>query len=348
MPKEKITIKDVARVAGVSTQTVSRVLNNRSDVSADTRTRVQKVIATLGYSPNVFARNLSRGRSNTLGVVGYGLVYYGSSSVLTGIESKANELGFSLTLSLIDRFDPLRVENILYDLLSRRVEGIIWAVPAIVNNFDWLAEKFSKIQTPVVYINKGPTDSDFVSALDNRLGGRLATEYLMEQGYERVGIITGPSDWWEARERLESWREVVTAAGYSDVDNLIVEGDWSPPSGDVGLHALLDQDPEIDAVFISNDQMALGALQAARRLGLSIPEDLGIVGFDDIPEAAYFYPSLTTVRQNARELGAMAVDWVSALIKAQQTGETLEPEISWSEPRLIVRKSAVRKQEVIE
>ena len=343
MSQDKLTIKDVARVAGVSTQTVSRVLNNRLDVSAETRARVQRVIANLGYSPNVFARNLSRGRSNTLGIIGFGLVYYGSSSVLTGIENKANELGFSLTLSLIDRLDPMQVERILYDLLSRRVEGIIWAVPAIVDDFDWLAEKFSKIQTPVVYINKGPTDLDFVSALDNRTGGKLATEYLMKQGYKRIGIITGPREWWEAQERLESWREMVTAAEYLDIDNLIVEGDWSPASGDVGLHTLLDQDPEVDAVFVSNDQMALGALQAARRLGLSIPEDLGIVGFDDIPEAAYFYPSLTTIRQDAKEIGATAVDRVSTLIRTQQAGETLEPSISWTQPRLIVRKSAVRK-----
>ncbi len=345
MPTEKITIKDVARIAGVSTQTVSRVLNDRSDVSTETRARVQQVIATLGYSPNVFARNLSRGRSNTLGVIGFGLVYYGSSSVLTGIESKANELGFSLTLSLLDRPDPIRVEHILYDFLSRRVEGIIWAVPAIIPNFDWLAEKFSKIQTPVVFVNKGPTDSDFVSALNNRSGGKLATEHLMSQGYERIGIITGPGDWWEAQERLESWRDMVTAAGYTDIDNLIAKGDWSPASGDVGLHTLLDQDPEIDAVFASNDQMALGALQAARRLGLCIPEDLGIVGFDDIPEAAYFYPSLTTIRQDAKELGAMAVEQISTMIQAQQVGESLEPIISWSQPRLIVRKSAMRKQE---
>lgn len=342
MPKEKLTIKDVARAAGVSTQTVSRVLNNRLDVSAETRTRVQQVITKLGYSPNVFARNLSRGRSNTLGVIGYGLVYYGSSSVLAGIEGKANELGFSLTLSLIDSLEPKRVENILYDFLSRRVEGIIWAVPAIVNDFEWLAEKFSTIQTPVVYINKGPTNSDFVSALNNRHGGRLATQHLMEQGYKRIGIITGPCDWWEAQERLESWREVVATAGYSDIDKLIVEGDWSPHSGDVGLRTLLDQDSDVDAVFVSNDQMALGALQAARNLGLRIPEDLGIIGFDDIPEAAYFYPSLTTIRQNAKELGAMAVDWISALIQAQRAGETLNPDTSWSEPQLIVRKSALK------
>jgi DNA-binding LacI/PurR family transcriptional regulator len=340
--KDKITIKDVARVAGVSTQTVSRVLNNRSDVSRETRSRVQQVIASMGYSPNVFARNLSRGRSNTLGVIGYGLVYYGSSSVLTGIENKTNELGFSLTLSLIDRVEPSRVERILYDLLSRRVEGIIWAVPGDINAFDWLAEKFSKVQTPLVYINKGANGSEHVTAVDNRLGGKLATEHLRQQGYQRIGIITGPSSWWEAQERLNGWRDVVQAAGYANVDNLIVEGDWNAPSGDAGLHTLLDRNPGIDAVFVSNDQMALGALQAARRLGLRVPEQLGIVGFDDIPEAAYFYPPLTTVHQDARNLGAIAVERINTLIKVQQEGETLEPETLWLEPRMMVRESSMR------
>ena len=343
LSRNKITIKDVARTAGVSTQTVSRVINNRSDVSMETRTRVQQVISSLGYSPNVFARNLSRGRSNTLGVIGYGLVYYGTSSVLTGIESKANELGFSLTLSLIDRVEPSKVDRILYDFFSRRVEGIIWAVPSDITTFDSLAGKFAKVQTPLIYINKSPNGSDHVTALDNRLGGKLATEHLLHQGYQRVGIVTGPSTWWEAQERLNGWQEVVKAAGYLNIDSLIVEGDWNPPSGDVGLHALLDRDPEIDAVFVSNDQMALGALQAARRLGLSIPENLGIVGFDDIPEAAYFYPPLTTIRQDTRKLGAIAVEQMNALIEAHHEGETLEPETLWLEPRLIVRESSIRK-----
>jgi DNA-binding LacI/PurR family transcriptional regulator len=341
--KDKATIKDVARVAGVSTQTVSRVLNNRSDVSRETRSRVQQVITSMGYSPNVFARNLSRGRSNTLGVIGYGLVYYGTSSVLTGIENKANELGFSLTLSLIDRVEPSRVEQILYDLLSRRVEGIIWTVPGDINTLDWLAEKISKVQTPLVYVNKGSNGSDHVTAVNNRLGGRLATEHLLQQGYQRIGIITGPKNWWESQERMLGWREKVKENGYSDIDDLIVEGDWNSPTGDAGLHMLLDRNPEIDAVFVSNDQMALGALQAVRRLGLSTPEDLGVVGFDDIPEAAYFYPPLTTVRQDTRNLGAMAVERINDLIQAQQEGETLEPETLWLEPRLIVRKSSVRK-----
>jgi DNA-binding LacI/PurR family transcriptional regulator len=342
-PKTRITIKDVARAAGVSTQTVSRVLNERPDVSSKTRLRVQQVITELGYSPNVIARNLSRGRTNTLGVIGYGLIYFGSSGVITGIESKANELGYSLTLSLIDRVEPSRVDRVIYDFLSRRVEGVIWAVPGNINVAKWLTEKFSDIHIPVMYINMGHNGSDFVAALDNRLGGKLATEHLLQVGYQRVGIITGPPHWWEARERLMGWQETVEAAGYSDIDRLIVEGDWNAPSGDVGLHALLDQSPEIDAVFVSNDQMALGALQAARRLGLKVPEDLGIVGFDDIPEAAYFYPSLTTVRQNTQKLGALAVEQIHTLIQAEQHNDVLDPEIVWVKPRLIVRKSSAFK-----
>ena len=151
--KQRITIKDVARAAGVSTQTVSRVLNNRPDVSRATRARVQQVIRDLGYAPNAYARSLSRGRSNTLGVVAFGLRYYGSSSVLTGIERKANDLGFSLSLTLVDHLDPDRVDQVLYDLLSRRVEGIIWAVPGILPSYDWLVDRLQEIQIPVVYIN---------------------------------------------------------------------------------------------------------------------------------------------------------------------------------------------------
>jgi len=340
---KKITIKDVAQGAGVSTQTVSRVINNRPDVSAKTRARVQQVIADLGYSPNVFARNLSRGRSNTLGVVGYGLSYFGSSSVLTGVENKANKLGFSLILSLIDHVDPSRVDAILYDLLSRRVEGIIWAVPGDTTTYDWFSKKFSELQTPHIFVNTAQTGSDLIVALNNQRGGKLATEHLLEQGYQNIGIITGPGNWWEANERLAGWRETVEASGYTDIESLMVEGDWTPPSGDVGLHTLVDRNPEMDAVFVSNDQMALGALQAARRLGLRVPEDLGIVGYDDIPEAAYFYPPLTTVRQNGRELGALAVDQMKALIDAHHRNQVMPPQVSWVEPRLITRKSSISK-----
>jgi LacI family transcriptional regulator len=338
----KITIKDVAQVAGVSTQTVSRVLNNRPDVSPETRSRVQKVISDLGYAPNVLARSLSRGRSNTLGIVGFGLGYYGSTSVLTGIEKKSNELGLSFILSLLDRFEADRVDEILRDLLSRQVEGIIWAVPGISEVFQGFPQKLQNIPVPVVFLNKEKINHDIVAAMDNRLGGHLATQHLLDQGYRRIGIITGPMDWWEARQRELGWRESLHDAGFDDLDVLKVEGNWSAASGEVRLHALIAKSPDIDAIFVGNDQMALGVLQAARRLGLQVPGDIGIVGFDDIPESAYFFPSLSTVRQNAERLGALAVEQMAKIIQAQQNNEEFKPDTHWVQPRLIVRKSSNR------
>ena len=337
---QKVTIKDVAQAAGVSTQTVSRVINSRPDVSPDTRSHVQQVVNELGYSPNVIARSLSRGRTNTFGVVGFGLSYFGSSSVLSGIEQKSNELGFSLLLSLLDDFDPALIDGILRNLLSRQVDGIIWAVPGNDRLVGELSGRFSDISVPVVYMNKLKNGDEVIVAMDNRLGGRLATDHLLEQGYRRIGIITGPIDWWEAQEREKGWRETMGKTGLTNLEELIVNGDWTAASGEIGLHNLLAKSPDIDAVFACNDQMALGALQAARRLGIKVPQDLGIVGFDDIPEAAYFYPSLTTIRQNANALGALAVDRMCSFINARVKDEEFEPEVKWIQPRLIVRESS--------
>lgn len=342
--RQKVTIKDVAKAAGVSTQTVSRVINNRPDVSSETRKHVQTIIENLGYAPNVIARSLSRGRSNTLGVVGFGLEYFGSSEVLTGIERKSSELGFSLTLSLLDKFESPRVDQILSSLLSRQVEGIIWAVPGIDQILEWLSGKFENVSVPVVFMNKFQSGRDVVVSMDNRLGGAMATEHLLDQGYRRIGIITGPSNWWEAQQRLAGWQETMNQTGYEDLEDLIIEGDWSAASGEIGLHNLLAKSPYIEAVFACNDQMALGALQAARRLSLNVPQDIGLVGFDDIPEAAYFYPTLTTVRQDLRTLGALAVERMCDLIQAHQSEEISVPGLSWVRPRLIVRRSSINSR----
>jgi DNA-binding LacI/PurR family transcriptional regulator len=341
---QKVTIKDVAHAAGVSTQTVSRVINSRPDVSPTTRARVQQVIAELGYSPNVIARSLSRGRTNTFGVVGYGLGYFGPSHILQGIEQKSNELGFSLLLSLLEDFKAHKIDGILRDLLSRQVEGIIWAVPGNDHLVGELSAKFRDISVPVVYLNKCKTQDEVIVAMDNRLGGRLATRHLLEQGYQRIGIITGPPDWWEAQEREQGWRDVLEEAGLDSSTQYIVNGDWSAASGEAGLHDLFSRTPEIDAVFACNDQMALGALQAARSRNIRVPQDLGVVGFDDIPEAAYFYPSLTTVYQDAISLGALAVDQMCGYIKAINKKSDFKPDVIWVEPHLINRMSSIRKR----
>ena len=341
--KQQVTLKDVAREAGVSAQTVSRVVNDRPDVSPETRARVKAAIAKLGYSPNVIARSLIKGRSNTLGVIGYGLELFGPTRVLAGIERKANELGFSLLLSLLDEFEPVRIEGILGGLLSRRVDGIIWAVPGHIPSFEWLATILDRTAVPMVFDDKSPEPNQVVVALDSRLGAKLATEHLLAQGYRRIGVITGPQDWWAAKQRLIGWRQTMQEAGVYDLDPLKVTGDWSAASGDMGFRTLFAQAPNVRAVFACNDQMALGALQAAAQLDLRVPEDLAIVGFDDIPEAAYFSPPLTTVRQVPADVGALAVEQMVALIQSQRQGDDLGGGMVWVKPQLVVRCSSLSK-----
>ena len=341
--KDKVTIKDVAQDAGVSAQTVSRVINNRPDVAPETRARVQDAISKLGYAPNIIARSLIQGRSNTLGVVGFGLELFGPTRVLAGIERRAAYLGFSLLLSLLDQFDPGRVHDIINDLLSRQVDGIIWAVPGQVDSSDWLTAILEKAAVPIVFLNRRELPGQEVVAIDNRQGAKMAVEHLLQQGYRRVGIITGPPAWWEAQEREAGWRSALQEAGIDSLDRLSVVGDWSAASGDAGFRALYHQAPGMEAVFACNDQMALGALRAARHLGLAVPRDLAVVGFDDIPEAAYFYPPLTTVHQSPKALGALAVERMNAMIQARQQGGTCSTGLSWVRPRLIVRGSSVRE-----
>ena len=337
----KITIKHVAKKAGVSTMTVSRVLNNRPDVAAETRRRVQEVIEELGYAPNMAARGL-KGRSRTLGVVATGIEYYGPSRTLASIERRANELGLSLLLSLITDPETESGEDTLTNLLAHQIEGILWAVPEIGNNREWLYERMQEIDTPVVFLNTEPRGDISMSAVDNFYGGKLATQHLVEQGYRHIGIVTGPLSWWEAQQRLEGWRAVLAEHDMAaDIDKLQSYGDWSPASGEAGLLQLLGQARLLDAVFASNDQMALGVLKAAKEVGLSVPDDLAIVGFDDIPESAYFSPPLTTIKQGLTEMGATTVNMLYESIESREIGEENSPCVAWITPQLIVRKSSI-------
>jgi LacI family transcriptional regulator len=342
----RITIKHVAERAGVSTMTVSRVLNNRPDVAPETRKRVQDVIEELEYAPNMAARGL-KGRSRTLGVVATGIEYYGPSRTLASIERRANELGLSLLLSLIADPENDNGGDTLISLLAHQIEGILWAVPEIGNNREWLYERIQGIDTPVVFLNTEPHPDLSMAAVDNFYGGKLATQHLFEQGYQHIGIVTGPLSWWEARQRLEGWKSVLYEHDMAvDINRLQSCGDWSPASGEAGLLQLLGQARLLDAVFASNDQMALGILKAAQEVGLRVPEDLAIVGFDDIPESAYFTPPLTTIKQGLSEMGAATVNMLYQLIEAREIGEEIPPISKWIAPQLIVRKSSINIKRV--
>ena len=176
-------------------------------------------------------------------------------------------------------------------------------------------------------------------AVNNYAGGRLATEHLLKQHYRRIGLITGPLSWWEARQRQAGWRDALQESGIS-TEGLEVNGDWSAASGEAAMRRLLEQSSDLEALFASNDQMALGAFQAARNAGRRIPEDLAVVGFDDIPEAAYFDPPLTTIRQDLRRMGTLAVQLVHRSMEARRREEAFEPEVLWVQPELIVRQSS--------
>lgn len=339
-----VTIKDVAKEAGVSPMTVSRVLNDRPDVSPSTRKHVKKVIEKLGYAPSEIARSLSHGRSRTLGVVSSGLEFYGPSRILVGIEKQADELGFSLMVRLLHNPVESPGKRAINELIANQVAGIIWAVAEMGARREWLYQDPNRWQTPIVFMNINPRPDTSLVAVDNLLGGELAARHLIDQGYQKIGIITGPMAWWEARQREAGWRLALSQAGREDLQQVTEEGDWTAASGYQAMQRLLGRVPDLDAVAVSNDSMALGALQAAISLGRAVPADLAIVGFDDIPESAYFSPPLTTVRQDLLELGCEAVTLLNQNLLARRNGEMDLARTAILKPRLIVRQSTQRLQ----
>ena len=335
-----ITIKRVAREAGVSAQTVSRVINDRPDVAPATRSRVLEVIERLGYQPNIVARSLSRRRSHTLGVVTAGLQYIGPSRTLNGITNMAEELGYTLLLKELPGFKTHDVAAILNYLLARQVDGIIWAVQEVGDNRKSFELRLPSLSVPIVFLTTEERPGFNIVASDNQAGARLATEHLLKLGHRCIGHIAGPLNWWEARERKRGWEQTMAGAGLAVGAECWGEGAWSSASGEESMHILLERNPELTAVFCANDQMALGALLYAHRHGITVPGDLSIVGLDDILETAYFWPPLTTITHNQYDLGCRAVtEVVQAIDLKTKNGEAPHPGNIIIQPMLIVRGS---------
>lgn len=336
----RVTLRDVAEQAGVSVQTVSRVVNNHPDVSDQTRARVQAVIARLRYRPNAIARSLITRSSGILGVVASGFQLFGPAQLLAGIERQATELGWHLMLQIADRSNPDDYDRIAANLITQNVDGVIWAYPELTGERERAFHEQLKPHTQIVFLSMEAEPDAAVLSVDNRLGARLAVEHLVERGYRHIGIITGPLALWSAQQRKLGWRDALASAGLSHGAKQVVVGDWSAASGEAGLRELLRRYPKLDAVFASNDQMALGLLRAAHQLKLAVPGDLGVVGFDDIPESAYFIPALTTVHHELFELGRVAVRELHRVIAARREGRPAELTSLVLKPRLVVRESA--------
>ena len=338
---KRATIKQVAKAAGVSTQTVSRVINDRPDVAPETRRRIQQVIEELNYQPSALARSLIQQRSYTLGVVTAGLKYIGPSRTLNGITNKAEELGYALLLEELPRFDTEDIKPRLQSLLARHVDGIVWAVPEVGDNRRWVEDILNDVPVPVVFLTMQPRPGVSTVAVDNYGGGTLATRHQLEQGCRTIGHISGPLDWWEARQRKQAWQDALKKAGIEASDAHCAEGNWSPSSGEVAFEQLLLSYPQIEAVFVGNDQMALSVLQIANRRGLRIPQNLAVVGFDNFAESAYFWPALSTINHNHHELGCRAVQELVSQIEAVHRNEKVEPQNILLSCELVVRESSV-------
>jgi LacI family transcriptional regulator len=337
----RATIKEVASVAGVSTQTVSRVINERPDVSPETRRRVQEVIKELSYQPSALARSLISQRSHTLGVVTAGLRYIGPSRTLSGITAAAEEAGYSVLLKELPSFDTEEITPIFQAFLSRRVDGIIWAVPEVGENRKWVNNPPADIDVPLVYLTMEPRNNLSIVSIDNYQGGRMAMSHLLERGYRRIGHISGPLDWWEARQRMAAWKDALTEAGLDASDDHVVEGNWSSASGALAIEKLFDQYPEMDSIFVANDQMALSVMQFFAEKRIRIPEDVAIVGFDNIAESAFFSPALTTVQQDQHDVAKVAVAEVIKIIESGWQGLALvDPRSIILPPTLVVRQSS--------
>jgi DNA-binding LacI/PurR family transcriptional regulator len=321
---------DVARLAGVSHQTVSRVINGSPQVRDATRERVLAAMRSLDYRPNSAARTLVTGRSHTLGVVSFDTTLYGPASTLYAIERAAHDAGYFITIVSLEALDRASVLSAVERLRMLGVDGILVIAP-LAGAAEALVDLPRDL--PVVAVEAGPSGALPVVAVDQLAGATLATRHLLELGHATVAHISGPLDFLEAAQRIEGWRETLEAAG-AEVPDVMV-GDWSPRSG-YELGRRLVRGGDVSAIFVGNDQMALGVLRALHEADIEIPGRVSVVGFDDIPEAQYFTPPLTTVRQDFGEIGRTSLRLMLAMMDGDGEAPPSPPLVA---PELVLRSS---------
>ena len=319
-------MEDVARVAGVSHQTVSRVLNNHPNVSAKTRERVEEAITELGYRRNTAARSLVTRRSQTIGVLGSEMAQYGPSHTLLGVQQAARDAGYFVSVAALREVTPETIKDAVAHFMDQGVDGIVVTVPH-PGTFDVLRD----ITVPVPLVAVGSVGDEHLSGatVDQRQGAKLAVEHLLSLGHQRIGHLSGPADWIDTTARIDGWKEALNEAGLEP--GTLIEGDWSAECGyREGLKIAADR--SVTALFVANDQMALGVLRAFNESGVQVPAEISVVGFDDQPESAYFIPPLTTVAQDFEELGQRCI---GLLLDRLEDGDTVSA--ATVTPRLVIR-----------
>ena len=303
---------DVARLAGVSHQTVSRVLNNHPNVRPSTRTKVEQAIADLGYRRNTAARALVTQRSATIGIVTTGSELFGPAQTLAAVEQAARAEGFFVTVATAARPTPEGITAIFGRFLDQAVEGVVVIAPT---QEIATAAREASAHLPVLMVAATPPwePGQQAVSVDQAGGAQVVAEHLIELGHRDVVHVAGPADWFDARARTERWHARLGEAGIRARED--IPGDWTAAAGYAAGQQLLPDLPT--AVFAANDQMALGVLRAFAEADVAVPGHVSVVGFDDVTGSDYFHPPLTTVRQDFNELGQRALAALAAAIKGE-------------------------------
>ncbi len=330
-----VSIKDIAQAAGVSHSTVSRALADSPLISEAARRRIQALAGKMGYVPNAQARGLVLGRTMTIGIVVTTIADPFVAEVVQGIESTAHAHGYGVILTGSDN-DPEREAQSVEMLRARRADAVIVTSSRIG---DLYQDDLQETGVPVVLINSHNDQGGarVVSiSVDNRHGGYLATRHLLGLGHRRIAYVAGLPAHSDDCDRCQGYGDALRDAGLARDERYTIAGDGRATGGERALPALLALAPRPSAAFCYNDMTAIGLIAAARRAGLAVPQELAVVGFDDIPFAALTYPALTTVAQPKHEMGRRAVERALALL----SGDATQPDHLSLQGQLIVRESS--------
>lgn len=301
MSRSRPTIREVAQQAGVSHQTVSRVINHSDDVLPETRARVETAIAELGFRPSAIARSMAQGKTNTLACISPNLTDYTFASVIEGAEIEARKNGYFLLSS--SAADAQSFQDLIDELVGhRRVDGIIVINPYIDDRFQSLPENF-----PLVLVGARSRDERVCSiSLDDEKAAYDATNHLISLGHKKIAMISGPMEEDCSRDRSNGYIHALEDHNIQVDLSMVIEGDWSANSGQSAFQTLTKRGLKPTAVFAQNDRMALGVLHSARDMHLAIPNQLAVIGVDDMPLSSYFDPPLTTMHQDMPQIGKEA------------------------------------------
>lgn len=330
------TINDVARIAGVSKKTVSRVINRAPSLTEDMRTRVETVIDEIGYTPNPQARALALRRNFLIGLVHDNPNAQTVMNVQQGMLEAIHDTEFEMVVRPVDRGSPAMLDDLRRFFERQRLFGVLLMSPVSQNSA--VAKLCDEIECQYMRVGSAPIDAlDHMVTSNDREAVREATVFLISLGHRRIGLVSGPRGFRSASERQLGFEDALTAAGIALPKSMIAEGNYLFESGIIAADRLLDQVPRPTAIFSSNDEMAAGVIHAARRRGLEVPRDLSVIGFDDTPIAAHMWPPLTTVRRPIASMARLATLKLIAGGARPSAGGLLEPSIY---PSTLIRRAS--------